>query len=224
MKKLLTMFFILSFVMIFSIGAFAAETSWEDGEYVGLVEKDSGDEVIVVEIERGSIVDLDILNQFKLNYDYDEGREAFLKYPHLVESKQSADIDVISGATGSITDYNKATKMALNIASGNYDGNKYYGVAENFENGHVVVEITVEDDKIKDARLVTGDPESDTNMLMSPKGEDYGSEAALEYYKTFPDKVVENQGEVDMISGATHSYNSYNEALRMAMEQAGLMD
>ncbi|MGM0411586.1 MAG: FMN-binding protein [Bacillota bacterium] len=224
MKKLLTMFFILSFVMIFSIGAFAAETSWEDGEYVGLVEKDRGDEVIVVEIKRGSIVDLDILNQFKLNYDYDEGREAFLKYPHLVESKQSADIDVISGATGSITDYNKATKMALNIASGNYDGNKYYGVAENFENGHVVVEITVEDDKITDARLVTGDPESDTNMLMPPKGEDYGSEPALEYYKTFPDKVVENQGEVDMISGATHSYNSYNEALKMAMEQAGLMD
>ena len=59
---------------------------------------------------------------------------------------------------------------------------------------------------------------------MPAKGEDYGSEPALEYFKIFPDKVVENQGEVDMISGATHSYESYNEALRMAMEQAGLMD
>ena len=137
MKKVLTMFFVLSFVMIFSIGTFAAEVNWEDGEYVGFVEKDRGDEVIVVDIKRGSIADVDILNQFKLNYDYDQGREAFLKYPHLVESQQSADIDVISGATGSITDYNKATQMALDIASGNYDGNKYYGVAENFAHGHV---------------------------------------------------------------------------------------
>ena len=224
MKKVLGVFLILSFVMLFSITSFAAEANWEDGEYVGYVEKDRGDVVMLVDIKRGSIADVDILNRFKLNYDYEEGKKAFLEYPHLVESQQSAEIDVISGATGSINDYNKATNMALNIAAGNYEGNKYYGVAENFAHGHVLVEITVNNDKITDARLITGDPESDTNMLMPPKGEDYGSEPALEYFKTFPDKVVENQGEVDMISGATHSYNSYNEALRMAMEQAGLME
>lgn len=222
MKKSLVICLVL--VMAFSMSVFAADADWEDGEYVGYVPKDRGDEIIVVEISAGRIADVDILNRFKLNYDYDAGRKAFLEYPHLVESQQSADIDIISGATGSINDYNKATKMALDIASGNYERNKYYGVAENYGHGHVVVEITVKNDKITDAKLITGDPESDTSMLMPPKPDDYGHEAALEYYKNFADKVVENQGKVDIVSGATHSGIDYNEALEMAMEQAGLLD
>ena len=43
-----------------------------------------------------------------------------------------------------------------------------------------------------------------------------------EYFKNFPDKVVKKQGNVDAISGATHSYHSYNAALDMAMKQADL--
>lgn len=44
-------------------------------------------------------------------------------------------------------------------------------------------------------------------MLMPPEDEDYDSGPVLEYFRISPEKVVENQGEVDMISGATHSYN-----------------
>ncbi len=222
MKKGLIFALGLALILVLAVPVIAAEDDLKDGEYVGYVAKDRGDEVIKVEIKRGAIADVDILNQFKLDYDYEEGREAFLTYPHLVESQQSADIDIISGATGSTKDYNKATQMALDIASDSYDGDKYYGVSEDFEHGHVLVEITVENDEITDCRLITGDDDSDTNMLMPPKEDDYPHEEALEYYKDFPDKVVENQGEVDMVSGATNSYESYNEALKMAMEQAGL--
>lgn len=223
MKKTLLVILSLMLVMSFTVGVFAADdAAWEDGEYVGYVEKDRGDVVIKVEIKRGMISDLDILNRFKLNYDYDEGREAFLKYPHLVESSQSTDVDVISGATGSFGDYDKATNMALDIASSSYEGNKYYGVAENFDNGHVVVEITVADDEIIEARLITAEEDSEDNMLMPHKTDDYGNKKSLNYYKEFPEKVVENQGNVDTVSGATHSGESYNEALDMAMDQAGL--
>ena len=224
MKKRLIVVSALIFILLFSMGTFAADVKWEDGEYVGYKANDRGDLVILVEIERGKIADLDILNRFKLNYDYEEGKKAYLEYPHIVESKQTADVDIISGATGSSNSYNKATQMALDIASDNYEGNKYYGVAENYEHGHVVVEITVENEKIVDAKLITGDPESDTNMLMPPKTEDYGHKPAYKYFKNFPDEVVENQGKVDIVSGATHSGHSYNEALEMAMEQAGLIN
>lgn len=223
MKKTLLVTLSLVLVMTFTMGVFAADDAdWNDGEYVGYVAKDRGDVVIKVEVKRGMIADLDILNRFKLNYDHDEGRKAFLKYPHLVESAQSTDVDMISGATGSFGDYDKATNMALNIAADNYEGNKYYGIAENFANGHVLVEITVDGDEITEARLITVEEDSEDNKLMPHKTDDYGSEESLNYYKEFPEKVVENQGNVDTVSGATHSGESYNEALDMAMEQAGL--
>jgi uncharacterized protein with FMN-binding domain len=223
MKKGLIVVLSLLMVMAFTFGTLAAEeASWEDGEYVGYVEKDRGDEIIKVEIKRGMITDVDVLNRFKLNYDYDKGREAFLKYPHLVESNQSTEFDIISGATGSFEDYNKATNMALKISSNNYEGNKYYGVAENFGHGHVVIEITVEGDKIREARLITGNPEDESSMIMAAKPDDYACEPALKYFNEFADKVVENQGNVDIVSGATHSGESYNEALDMAIDQAGL--
>lgn len=220
---------IMGLIMVFTMtaGIFAAETSYKDGHYIGYVPNDHGDVVVEVVIERGQIVDVNMLNPFKLDYSYEPGKKAFLEWPYLVLKNQSTEIDVISGATHSTHDYQKATQMALDIASGKYKGNKYYGVAENFAHGHVLVEITVKGDRIEDARLITANPEllkkeDGREKLMPAKPDDYKSKPALKYFKEFPVKVVKNQGNVDGISGATHSAESYNAALDMAMEQAGL--
>lgn len=224
-KKILVM--TLCLVVVFSIAVFAADSSYKDGTYVGFVADDHGDVVIEVRIERGAITDVNMLNPFKLNYSYEAGKKAFLEWPYLVLANQSLEFDAIAGATSSITEYTAATEMALAIASGTYKGNKYYGVVEDFGHGHVVVEITVDNGKISAAKLVTANPELLTKedgreKLMPAKGDDYKFKVALEYFKTFADKIVENQGNVDTVAGATHSGDSYNEALDMAMEQAGL--
>jgi uncharacterized protein with FMN-binding domain len=227
MRKALILTMSLLLVVAMSMAVFAADGALKDGHYVGYVPNDHGDVVIEVVIERGQIVDVNMLNPFKLHYNYEAGKQAFFEYPYMVLEKQSTEVDMIAGATHSMQDYTEATEMALAIASGAYTGNKYYGVAEDWKHGHVLVEITVEGGKITAARLITANPdllteEDGREKLMPAKGDDYKSEAALEYFKTFGDKVVENQGNVDIVAGATHSGESYNAALDMAMEQAGL--
>ncbi len=223
MRKSLIVVLSLLMVVVFAVSAGAAE-GLEDGHYVAYEENSHGDLVIEYIVERGQLVDVNMLNPFKLNYSYDQGRMAFFEYPYKVLTAENpTKLDVVSGATHSYESYNAAAEMALSIADGSYTGNKYYGVAENFAHGHVLVEITVEGEKITDARLITANPElDDREKLMPAKGADYPSEPAKEFFNTFADKVVENQGNVDLITGATHSYDSYNEALDMAMTQAGL--
>lgn len=204
------------------------DVEYEDGRYAGYVPDDHGDAVVEVEIEHGAIADVNIVNPFKLHYDYEEAHEFWLEYPHMVmENQNTEDIDAVSGATGSHERLTEATDQALDIAAGEYDDNKYYGVAKDYENGHVVVEITVEDDEITEFDFITANPdlleEDDSReMLMEAKDEDYPLEEAYEYFDDFPDKVVENQGNVDLVSGVTGSYETFNAALDMAMEQADL--
>ncbi|MTI59909.1 MAG: FMN-binding protein [Firmicutes bacterium] len=226
-KKSMILLISLLLVAVLSLNILAAEANYKDGHYLGFVANDHGDVVIEVIIKHGQIVDLNMINPFKLHYEYAEGKKAFLEYPYMVLENQSTQVDGITGATHSMHDYNEAVDMALAIASGNYQGNKYYGLAEDFEHGHVIVEITVENKEITDARLVTANPELVDNedgreKLMPAKAADYGSKSALEYFNSFPEKVVENQGKVDVLTGATHSGESYNEALDMALIQAGL--
>ncbi len=227
MRKSLIIAVSMVLVLVLSAGIMAADASYEDGHYVGFVANDHGDVVVEVIIEGGQIVDVNMPNPFKLDYSYEEGKKAFLEWPYLVIKNQSTDVDTISGATHSIHDYTAATQMALDIASGKYTGNKYYGIAKNYAHGHTVVEIMVEAGKITEAGFITANPEllgseDGREKLMPAKGDDYNCEPALKYFREFPDQVVVNQGNVDAVSGATHSAVSYNAALDMAMEQAGL--
>lgn len=216
----------LTLVMVFTLSAMAA-AEYNDGHYMGFLPNSHGDVVVEVNIAKGAIVGVNIISPVKLSstYEYEPGIEAFIEYPSKVLKNQSADIDVVAKATGSYEDYNQAVQMALDIASGSYEGNKYYGLARNFNHGHVLVEITVDGDKVTDVRLVTAQSDKAREMLMPAKGDDYKSAPALKYYKEFPEMAKEavNEGvyEVDIISGATHSGHSYNEALRDALEQAG---
>nr|WP_233487073.1 MULTISPECIES: FMN-binding protein [unclassified Halanaerobium] len=224
MKK--SIFILFSVFLIFAItsGVYAAE-GYKDGTYVAYEPDDYGDLVIEYVIERGRLVDVNMINPFRLNYDYEPAKIAFLEYPYkALIAENPANVDVVSGATNSCESYNKAAEMALSIADGSYEGNKYYGVAENFASGHVLIEIIVEGEEITNARFITANSELGDHgeMLMPAKSDDSSYAAAVEYFNSFPKKVVENQGNVDLVSGATDSYHNFNDALDMAMKQAGL--
>ncbi|MFW6238112.1 MAG: FMN-binding protein [Halanaerobiales bacterium] len=222
MKKILILTVSLLLVLTFSISA----AEYEDGRYVGYVPDDHGDVVVEVGITNGEIFEVNIVNPVKSenNYEYEEGVEAFREYPAKVLAQQSANIDIVSGATSSYEQYNEALQMALDIASGE-EKEKYYGLTKNLAQGHVLLEVTVDGEEVTDVNYITGDGDSDTNALMEAKDEDYPHEEALDFFQTFPEKAVEaaNSGEyeVDLISGATHSFHDYNAALRHALVQAG---
>ncbi|MFW6287931.1 MAG: FMN-binding protein [bacterium] len=232
MKKISLLVLIL-FLCSLTVSTYAAG-EYRDGVYVGYVDRTYpeyvglGDCVIEVVIAQGKIADVDIINPFKLNYhSYKPGKDAFFEFPHMILESQSTDVEIISGATRSSKDYIKAIDMALSIADGSYQGNKYYGVSRDYENGHVLTEITVEDNKITAARIIPAfdmflSKSDGRESIMPAKEEGTDSEAVFNYYINFGDLVVQNQGKVDIVSGAESCGYSYNAALEMALKQAGL--
>lgn len=154
------------------------------------------------------------------------GIDAFIEYPGKVLAQQNTEIDAVAGATGSYQDYNKAVQMALDIASGKYKGNKYYGLAKDFAHGHVLIEITVEGKKVTDLQFITNDSGSNRVTLMGPKNESYPYGPARELFSSFKDKalaaIAAGKNEVDVVTGATSSSHSFNAALKHALSQAGL--
>ncbi|MFW6035280.1 MAG: FMN-binding protein [Halothermotrichaceae bacterium] len=214
-------------ILVISLTAFAAE--YQSGSFIGFVPNDHGDVVLEVNIAKGNIASVNVISPVKTaaTYDYEEGIDAYLEYPAKAVEQQSADIEVVSGATSSYNQYNEAVQMALDIASGNYDGNKFYGLTRNFGHGHTLLEVTVEEGNVTAVDYVTSDfDDSKSAMLMPAKTDSYPHEVALNYYKDFPElaKETANDGdgdfEVDIVSGATHSGHDYNAAFRNALNQA----
>src|SRR6056297_4316720 len=115
MKKGTVILFSMFLVFALAAGVSAAE-GYEDGTFVAYEQDDHGDLVIEYVIERGSLVDVNMINPFKLNYDYEPGKIAFLEYPYkALMAENPAEVDVVSGATSSYESYNKAADMALSI-------------------------------------------------------------------------------------------------------------
>jgi len=92
------------------------------------------------------------------------------------------------------------------IAASNYRDGSYIGYVPD-KHGDVVIEVTITEGKIDQVEII--------NPL---KGENYPSKEAIKFFKEFPHKVIAKQStEVDLISGATRSYNQYREATNMAL-------
>ncbi len=105
MRKGFIIILSLLMILIFSLLVMAEENIYQDGQYIGYVADDKGDIVIEVEIKEGNIVDVNMLNPFKLNYQFKPGREAFLKWPSQILEKQSLEVDAVAGATSSYRFY-----------------------------------------------------------------------------------------------------------------------
>ncbi|MEW6230318.1 MAG: FMN-binding protein, partial [Bacillota bacterium] len=199
----------------------AEAPSYRDGSYIGYVPGDQDDVAIEVVIQFGIIVDVNMINPDKPGDDKPEAAKAlFLEYPLMVVKNQKAEIDGVSGAT----QYVKATQMALDIASGKYTGNVYYGLAKNPKHGHVLLAVTVEDKKVTKVEFICKKTKSD--LLMEAKPPDYKNKAAKKFFDEFPDIAVRVQTDlkkIDAISGATNSFRQYTHAYETALKQAGLL-
>lgn len=221
--------FILTIVAVlaFSLMAWAAEgPAYRDGSYVWFIAGEYGHTVVEVVIEFGAITDVNILNPVKTaEYPYEPGRKAFLEYPQMVLEAQSADIDVISGATHSVKAYNEAVQKCLDIASGKYDGDVYYGLAKDWVHGHVLMKVQIKGGVITSVEFPKPAISWEKGGRLQPdKTEGYPYQPGVDAYVNFPKIAVEKQDpdKIDVVSGATGSYEKYKAALAHALEQAGI--
>lgn len=133
-----------------------------------------------------------------------------------VMEKQSADIDVIAGATLTSNAVKAAVQKCLDEAAGaaawdgTYTAGTYTGVAKG-RNGEMTVEVTFTENAIADVKVV-----SHKETL----GLGYGVPNAP--IDTFPGKIVESQSlGIDAVTNATVSGNAVIAAVADAVAQAG---
>ncbi len=227
MKKILSAVLVAMLLVGTSVAAFAGE-KFADGSFIGFVPNAKGDIIVDIKVKNDNIVGAEILNPVKPKgtYKYAQGVEAFEKFPSAILAAQGAGMDGITGATGSVNDYNKATGQALAIASGQYNGNVFYGVDRDYGHGHTVVKVTVDKkaNKIVAVEIVPaqGTGPNETRAANKP-ATGYPLQEALDAYNNIPAEIVKQQSiTVDVVTGATHSSESYMKAVKHALEQAGM--
>ncbi|PRX19712.1 FMN-binding protein [Orenia metallireducens] len=92
------------------------------------------------------------------------------------------------------------------VAASNYRDGSYIGYVPD-KHGDVVIEVTIAQGRIDQVEII--------NPI---KGENYPSKEAIKFFRQFPQEVIAKQStEVDLISGATKSYNQYREATNIAL-------
>lgn len=224
MKRFLTVA-LFALVAVAVVGTLAFATEYKNGEYIGYVANDYGDIVVAVAITKGYITNVEIITPVKHIYQYEPGQKAFYEYPGKVLAAQSADIDAVAGATSSYAQYNQAVQMALDIASGTYKGNKFYGITRDYAHGHTLLEVTLNGakDKIENVKYIVSPgkaAESETLMTAKVEGK-YPLAEAIQAFTNLPKQVVEGQTvHVDVVSGATHTSHAFQNALYSALNAA----
>ncbi|MDI9484814.1 MAG: hypothetical protein QM372_05005 [Bacillota bacterium] len=220
---------VLSLVLVLSL-SLAAHAAYIDGTYEAW--SDAGARSIQsskVFIEDGKIVAV-ILREFTdrhvekdwSTYPYPEAGEAARSFGAQFVANQSAEADIISGATGSCTGWIQATERALIKASADKPAQKYFdgtflGRSDTSSYGgyYKVVWVTLENDKIVDLKVqrVLAD-----HSIQDPEEYGWPLEMAREAYKEAA--LVSEPGYVDTISGATGLTQMLNIAVRDALDKA----
>lgn len=194
--------------------------AYKDGVYEGTGTGFGGEMKVQVTIRGGKIAAIEILEN-KDGSSYIEKASALID---TIISKQSTNVDTVSGASYSSAGIIQAVRNALEKASGSaddaasdgkddqetitgtvpYKEGIYYGTAEGYS-GDVSVAVVIQDQTIK-AILVT--ETSDDEAFFS---------RAMDVVKN----VVKKQNtEVDTVSGATYSSEGLLNAIKNALAQA----
>lgn len=210
-----------------SIGTVEEASSYKDGIYYGTGTGFGGPLKVKVEISGGKITSIQIVEN-------SDGSSYISKASAVISSilsKQSTNVDTVSGATYSSVGIIQAVRNALsqaavsgsstgNIVPDNNSGSSedssvigtvpykegiYYGTGEGY-NGDVSVAVVIQEHTMK-AILIT--EKSDDDAFFN---------RAMEVVK----KVIRTQKTdgVDAVSGATYSSNGILEAIRNALKQA----
>ena len=210
-----------------SIGTVEEASSYKDGIYYGTGTGFGGPLKVMVKISDGKIASIQVVEN-------SDGSSYISKASAVISSilsKQSTNVDTVSGATYSSVGIIRAVRNALsqaavsgsstgNIVPDNNSGSSedssvigtvpykdgiYYGTGEGY-NGDVSVAVVIQEHTMK-AILIT--EKSDDDAFFN---------RAMEVVK----KVIRTQKTdgVDAVSGATYSSNGILEAIRNALKQA----
>ncbi|BCM71354.1 putative secreted protein [Streptomyces sp. EAS-AB2608] len=149
------------------------------------------------------------------------GQKTQLAVPRLNQqavAAQSADIDVVSGATYTSEGYKKSLQSALDKmqkesssgSSGAAQARTVTGEAVQTQYGPVQVRITVGAGKITKAEAV-----------QAPKGGLSGQKTQLAVPRLNQAAVAAGTADIDAVSGATYTSSGYRQSLQSALDRAG---
>ncbi len=227
MKKLMIFGLVLAVVLGLGFNVMAAGHI-EDGEYTGY--SSASDRAYVeadITIENEEIVDVKLTEWTNVNeakdedYGWDEFHEAMEVLPERFVEANSADVDIITGATTTSEMAIEAVEMALAKAEGveQFDG-RFLGFSSVSDRGGLgVAWVTMEDGEIIDVRLEEVQEDDGERVL---KDDDYNWDEFHEARDEMPEWFIEaNSADVDIYTGATGSAEMWMEAVADAMSKAG---
>ncbi len=182
------------------------ESGLQDGIYQGRAEGAQGDIVLEIRVENGDIVDLEILEEQETEH---LAQPAYEELEAQLLREQTADLDVISGATYTSEAYIEALQQAIDKASletssdSSFEDGTYQGSAQGHA-GEIELQVIVESGEITEIEVLA---QNETAGL---------GDEAIDATKA---AVIENQSlDVDSISGATNSSVGTVNAIRNALD------
>lgn len=177
----------------------------------------------VYNMERWAEADEDLPEEFEVFQDVTDALE------EMILEANSYEIDIISGATGSSNSAMDAVERALGMARGEtgpFDGT-FMGVSDEGVRSWGIAWVTVEGGEIVDVRLEeAGKPDAYAPAAEAQlKDEDYGWDEFHEAKEVMPEWFIEaNSHDVDNVTGATSSADSWKQAVARALANAGVYE
>ncbi len=204
------------------------EKRYADGRFEGISDPSrTGYVAVEMVVQQGTITQV-IMQEFrgdlslktKETYDYEPWHKAFDELPAAVIKSQSADIDVVTGATSTSNKFKQAVRRALGeeqpYKNGDYKDGVYQGESDKNDKGHVEVKVQVLLGRIVDVAIVEyrGDGTEKTK-------ETYDYEPWHKAVDELPKAVVTKQSAaVDVVTGASGTTEKFVQAVERALEQA----
>lgn len=217
---------VLALVLAVSVAAGAAK--YKDGVFIGWSDGDRhGYSMAIVMIENDKIVNVQLteFNQYAepkpATYPWQQYHEAMAVLPQMFVEANSADIDNITGATGTVTKAKQAVARALERAlvdppKTKYIDGTYYALSDDTAQSTGVAWVTIENDRIVKVELDEILPDGSWKNW-----ETYPHKETVEGRLIMQQRFVEAQGpDVDIITGSTGSSTKYIQAVAKALKYA----
>lgn len=204
-----------------SVGTVDENVSYEDGTYTGSAQGFGGTIKVEVTVKNGKIKSIKVLSASGETASYFNKAKKLIK---TIISRQSTNVDAVSGATYSSNGLIKAVRNALSKAEQKdskekeksadsskikkgtlpYADGVYYGTGEGYA-GEITVALLIRD-KTLQAAVITDTVDGDSYIARAEK---------------ILDRVVKKQSaKVDVVSGATYSSKGIIEAVKNALKAA----
>ncbi len=154
-------------------------------------------------------------------YPHDAFHEAMDKLPGRFVEADSHEVEAVTGATGTSDKAMQAVKRALEKKE-NPDAvfnGTFFGASDSEGESRNVAWVTVEDGEITDVKLEEYKDAEEEEL----KDENYSHDAFHEAKDKLPSRFIEaNSHEVEIVTGATVSSERWSEAVKKALEKAGI--